>query len=78
MLLERVLTSWFLQVYIANFAGCLVVSYFLAYQTEYFAHEPYLSYVQSVATLKAGTYNFGVLFLRAIPANALGEFVMSR
>lgn len=43
-------------------------AYFFGYLTELFKHEPYLSYVTSVAVTKT-SYGWGVIFLRAIVAN---------
>ena len=66
----RVLLNW-VTVYIANWCGCLLTGYFLAYRTELFTEEPYISYLQSYTLSKLTAHGWGVIFLKAIPANAL-------
>lgn len=59
------------KVYVGNWAGCLLTSYFFAYKTELFVAEPYHSYLVSLTLSKITGHGWGVLFLRAIPANTL-------
>jgi len=68
--IKRALLNLFI-VYISNFAGCLVMSYVFAYQTDIFRAEPYLSYVQEIAFSKTRAHPWWVIFLKAIPANTL-------
>ncbi|KAL8287669.1 hypothetical protein RQP46_003527 [Phenoliferia psychrophenolica] len=64
--------AWVLTVdYIGNFCGCLVFAYFFSFLTQTFDAEPFRSYVQSVAVTKTRTLDFGILLLRAIPANMM-------
>ncbi|KAG8968294.1 hypothetical protein FRC03_007950 [Tulasnella sp. 419] len=64
---KRVLLNWSI-VYLGNFVGCVLTAYLFGYLTDIFAHEPYTQYVQYLAEVKTH-YGWGVLFLRAIPAN---------
>lgn len=43
-------------------------AYLFGYLTQLFEHEPYLSYVQSIAVSKTH-YGWGVIFLKGIVAN---------
>ncbi|TDL27115.1 hypothetical protein BD410DRAFT_763442 [Rickenella mellea] len=67
---RRVLLN-LITVYLGNWSGCLLTAYFFGYKTEIFAHEPYTSYLQSFTISKIEGHGWGVLFLRAIPANTL-------
>ncbi|KAG5461447.1 MAG: Formate/nitrite transporter-domain-containing protein, partial [Olpidium bornovanus] len=51
--------------------GAVATAYFFGYLTEVFAANPYRSWVTYMAEAKTTQYGFGVLFLRAIPANVL-------
>eukprot|EP01135_Chromosphaera_perkinsii_P007054 Nk52_evm3s680 gene=Nk52_evmTU3s680 len=55
-------------VFVGNFLGCACLAYFLGYLTDFYAKEPYLSFVKSVAESKVAK-SFGVLFLRGVGAN---------
>jgi formate/nitrite transporter len=63
------LTSIFLS-YIGNWAGTHFAAYLFGYLTELFVDEPWLTYVIATAEHKVEA-NFGVVLLRAIPANFL-------
>ncbi|KAG8917681.1 hypothetical protein FRC01_002291 [Tulasnella sp. 417] len=65
--LKKMLLNWFI-VYIGNFCGCVLFAYLFGYLTQVFEHEPYLSYVQSIAVTKTH-YGWGVIFLKGIVAN---------
>ncbi|KAG8757603.1 hypothetical protein FRC14_001894 [Serendipita sp. 396] len=58
-------------VYTFNFLGCLVMSYIFSYQTELFHAEPWRSFTQEIAISKTKAHPWWVIFLKAIPANAL-------
>ncbi|KAG8794775.1 hypothetical protein FRC17_008231 [Serendipita sp. 399] len=60
-----------LVVYVFNFLGCLVMSYIFSYQTELFHAEPWRSFTQEIAISKTKAHPWWVIFLKAIPANAL-------
>ncbi len=65
--LLAVLKNWTI-VWLANFAGCLAVAYFLVYLTGLTASEPYASAVAKIAAGKTSS-TFGVIFLKGIGAN---------
>ncbi|CAG7845985.1 Uncharacterized transporter YrhG [Serendipita indica DSM 11827] len=58
-------------VYIANFFGCVLMSYIFSYQTDIFEAEPWRSFVQEIAYSKTRAHPWWVIFLKAIPANTL-------
>jgi len=60
-----------LMVYLGNWSGCLFTAYFFAVRTKLFEAEPYHSYLQSYTLSKVTGHGWGVLFLKAIPANTL-------
>ncbi|KAF8610188.1 hypothetical protein BDV93DRAFT_431532 [Ceratobasidium sp. AG-I] len=68
--LKLLLINW-LVVYVGNWAGCLITSYFFGYLTDLFASEQYRSYLHAVTLSKLEEHGWGVLFLKAIPANAM-------
>ncbi|QRV86068.1 formate/nitrite transporter family protein [Ceratobasidium sp. AG-Ba] len=68
--LKLLALNW-LVVYIGNWTGCLITSYFFGYLTDLFAAETYRTYLASVAMSKLEDHGWGVLFLKAIPANAM-------
>jgi len=57
-------------IYISNFAGCVFAGYFFCYLTDIFAIDPWLTNLQHIGEVKTG-YGWGVVFLKAIPANWL-------
>lgn len=57
-------------VYVGNFVGSTAVSYFLAYQTELFSKEPWLSGVQDLAEAKV-SLRWSSAFLSGIGCNWL-------
>jgi formate/nitrite transporter len=63
------LKNWGL-VLIGNAVGCVGCAYFFGYLTDLFAHEPVVSVIKATAEKKAHL-DFGVVFVRAIPANWL-------
>lgn len=67
----RLLAINWLVVYLGNWAGSLITSYFFGYLTELFTAETYRSYLFSIAKSKFEDYSWAVLFLRAIPANIM-------
>ncbi|KAG9126583.1 hypothetical protein FRC07_002891 [Ceratobasidium sp. 392] len=67
---KLLLINW-LVVYIGNWCGCLITSYFFGYLTDLFESESYRSYLASVTLSKLEDHGWGVLFLKAIPANAM-------
>ncbi|KAG9093000.1 hypothetical protein FS749_015268 [Ceratobasidium sp. UAMH 11750] len=68
--LKLLAINWIV-VYIGNWSGCLITSYFFGYLTDLFASESYRSYLASVTLSKLEDHGWGVLFLKAIPANAM-------
>ncbi|KAH9208532.1 Formate/nitrite transporter [Leptodontidium sp. 2 PMI_412] len=58
-------------VYVGNWAGCLLVAYFLGYLTGLFDDQRYRSYLDEVVLLKLEELNWVEIFLRAIPANMM-------
>ena len=62
-----VVKNWTI-VWLANFAGCLAVAYFLVYLTGLTAAEPYATSVAKIAAAKTSS-SFGVIFLKGIGAN---------
>ncbi|KAG8748681.1 hypothetical protein FRC10_000072 [Ceratobasidium sp. 414] len=68
--LKPLLINW-LVVYIGNWSGCLIASYFFGYLTDIYASESYRSFLASVIVSKLEAHGWGVLFLKAIPANAM-------
>jgi formate/nitrite transporter len=67
---SRVLVNLLL-VWSGNFIGCLTCAFLFSYKAELFSSEPYLSFVRDFAYTKAKGHTWGVIFLRAIPANTL-------
>ncbi|KXS20228.1 hypothetical protein M427DRAFT_52474 [Gonapodya prolifera JEL478] len=67
--LFALLRNWVL-VYIGNLAACLGCGLVFGFYTDIYASEPWLSYVISIGVAKT-SLSWRVLFLRAIPANAL-------
>lgn len=65
--LGRVLMNWTV-IWLTNFAGCLLVAYFLVYLTGLTASAPYASAVNGIAVSKV-LQSFGVVFLKGIGAN---------
>lgn len=68
--MRQLLVNWLI-IYVFNFVACVGTAYFFGYLTGLFAQEPWRSLVKEIAVYKATKMNFGVLFLRAIPANVL-------
>ncbi|CAE7150690.1 unnamed protein product [Rhizoctonia solani] len=68
--IRLLLINWIL-VYIGNWCGCLITAYFFGYLTDIFEHESYRSYLIAVTLSKLEEHGWGVLFLKAIPANAM-------
>lgn len=64
---SKVLLNWVL-VWLGNFAGALLVSYFLVYLTGIFAAPPYSEAVAKIAQGKMQS-SFSVIFLKGIGAN---------
>lgn len=65
--LGRVLMNWTV-IWLTNFAGCLLVAYFLVYLTGLTASGPYAVAVNGIAVSKV-LQSFGVVFLKGIGAN---------
>ena len=65
--LWKVLSNWTV-IWLTNFAGCLLVAYFLVYLTGLTSAGAYASAVESVAMAKV-SQPFGVIFLKGIGAN---------
>lgn len=63
----RVIGNWTV-VWLANFAGCLAVAYFLVYLTGLTASAPYAEAVERIALGKVSA-SFWVIFLKGIGAN---------
>ena len=63
----RVIGNWAI-VWLANFAGCLAVAYFLVYLTGLTASAPYAGAVERIAIGKVSA-SFWVIFLKGIGAN---------
>ncbi|CAE6419173.1 unnamed protein product [Rhizoctonia solani] len=68
--LRLLITNWII-IYIGNWCGCLITAYFFGYLTDLFESEPYRSFLTSVTLSKLEEHGWGVLFLKAIPANAM-------
>ncbi|KAG8709896.1 hypothetical protein FRC08_017920 [Ceratobasidium sp. 394] len=68
--LKLLLINWVV-VYIGNWSGCLITSYFFGYLTDLFTSESYKSYLTSVTLSKLEDQGWCALFLKAIPANAM-------
>ncbi|CCO28033.1 putative transporter yrhG [Rhizoctonia solani AG-1 IB] len=68
--LRLLITNWII-IYIGNWCGCLVTAYFFGYLTDLFESEPYRSFLTSVTLSKLEEHGWGVLFLKAIPANPM-------
>ncbi|RKP16974.1 Formate/nitrite family of transporter [Rozella allomycis CSF55] len=66
---KKVLINWPL-VLLGNVAGCIFMAYFFGYLTEIFKMDPFLTYLVHL-TEKKCRLAVHVIFLRAIPANAL-------
>ncbi|KAF8600348.1 hypothetical protein BDV93DRAFT_447734 [Ceratobasidium sp. AG-I] len=58
-------------IYIGNWCGCLLVSYFLAYLSGLFADASSRQWMDTVVVGKTLGHGWGVLFLRAIGANVM-------
>lgn len=56
--------------YLANFAGALLVAWFLAYKTGTVTQEPWLGYLVHLAEKKTSA-SFGVVFLKGAGANLM-------
>lgn len=56
--------------YVGNWAGCVLVAYFLTHLAELSTTDPYHAYIVKVATTKIGL-GWGVAFLRGVGANWL-------
>lgn len=65
--LGKVLMNWTV-IWLTNFAGCLLVAYFLVYLTGLTASGPYAVAVNGIAVSKV-LQSFGVVFLKGIGAN---------
>lgn len=65
--LGKVLMNWTV-IWLTNFAGCLLVAYFLVYLTGLTASAPYAAAVNGIAVSKV-LQSFGVVFLKGIGAN---------
>ncbi|KAG8689753.1 hypothetical protein FRC11_000800 [Ceratobasidium sp. 423] len=68
--LGLLITNWII-VYVGNWCGCLITAYFFGYLTDLFKSESYRSYLAAVTLSKLEDHGWGVLFLKAIPANAM-------
>ncbi|KAJ1309820.1 hypothetical protein OPQ81_006585 [Rhizoctonia solani] len=68
--IRLLLTNWII-VYVGNWCGCLITAYFFGYLTDLFKAESYRSYLAAVTLNKLEEHGWGVLFLKAIPANAM-------
>ncbi|KAH7340826.1 Formate/nitrite transporter-domain-containing protein [Rhizoctonia solani] len=68
--IRLLLINWIL-VYVGNWCGCLITAYFFGYLTDLFESESYRSYLTTVTLSKLEEHGWGVLFLKAIPANAM-------
>ncbi|CUA74959.1 putative transporter YrhG [Bacillus subtilis subsp, subtilis str. 168] [Rhizoctonia solani] len=68
--IRLLLINWIV-VYIGNWCGCLITAYFFGYLTDLFESESYRSYLSAVTLSKLEEHGWGVLFLKAIPANAM-------
>lgn len=64
--LKVVLTSYF-----SNYLGTVIAAAFCIHFAELLNAEPYLHYIEKITTTKFIAPQFGVLVLRAIPANML-------
>lgn len=65
--LGKVLMNWTV-IWLTNFAGCLLVAYFLVYLTGLTASAPYAAAANGIAVSKV-LQSFGVVFLKGIGAN---------
>jgi formate/nitrite transporter len=63
------LKNWTI-VYFGNFVGALLVAYFLAYQTDIFASDPWFSTVMNIAEKKVHS-DFWTVFYKAVACNWL-------
>ncbi|CAE6414005.1 unnamed protein product [Rhizoctonia solani] len=68
--MRLLIINWII-IYIGNWCGCLITAYFFGYLTDLFESDSYRSFLTSVTLSKLEEHGWGVLFLKAIPANAM-------